>query len=115
MATSDYEKKLIEMQFQMKENQLYMEDAFKDLDSWTSEIKEKEKKLLENPDSVKTSSSKQLPPIRTLATKKKKKKKKTTKAESVVQEETKKKEKKLNIYDYRAWDKLDVVIIQNIF
>ena len=110
---SDYEKKLIEMQLQMKENQLYMEDCFKDLDSWTKDIKEKEQKLLENPESVNTS-SKELPPIRTLATTSKKKKKKKKSVKQVGEEtgkETKNetKKKKLHSYDYRAWDKLDVV------
>ena len=47
---------MIELQFQMKENHLYMEDAFKDLESWTQDIKEKEKKILENPEIVKVSS-----------------------------------------------------------
>lgn len=53
---SDYEKKLLEMRLQLQENQAYMQDAFGDLESWTKEIKEKEKKLLENPDSIKKNS-----------------------------------------------------------
>jgi len=44
---SDYEKKLMEMQYHMKENQLYMQDYFDDLDKWTSEMKTKEKEVLE--------------------------------------------------------------------
>lgn len=55
---SDYEKKLIEMRLQMQENQAYMSDAFSDIEKWTQEIKEKEKKLVEDPDSVKNKSSK---------------------------------------------------------
>ena len=52
---SEYEKKMIEMQYQMRENQSYMKDTFLDLENWTNDIKEKEKKILENPDSVKNS------------------------------------------------------------
>lgn len=51
---SDYEKKMIELQYQLKENNMYMEDCFKDLDSWANDMKEKEKKILENPDYIKT-------------------------------------------------------------
>lgn len=50
---SDYERKLVEMQYQLKENNAYMQDCFQDLDSWTKDIKEKEKKVLENPESIK--------------------------------------------------------------
>jgi hypothetical protein len=46
---SSQEKKMLEMQYLLKENNLYMEDTFKDLENWTSEIKEKEKKILEDP------------------------------------------------------------------
>ncbi|CAF0714457.1 unnamed protein product [Brachionus calyciflorus] len=99
---SDYEKKMIELQFQMKENQTYMHDCFEDLESWTKDIKEKEKKILEEPNSIKNS-NKGLPPIRAIATTKKKKKK--TKKDQV---ETSQKQKKLASYDYRAWDKIDV-------
>lgn len=53
---SDYEKKLFEMRLQMQENQAYLQDAFGDLEKWTQEIKEKEKKIIENPNSVKSSS-----------------------------------------------------------
>lgn len=52
---SDYEKKLIEMRYQMQENQLYMQDTFKDLENWTNDIKEKEKKVLEDPSILKNS------------------------------------------------------------
>ena len=51
---SDYERKLIEMQYQMRENQSYMTDAFADLDNWSKEMKVKEKEIIENPDLVKT-------------------------------------------------------------
>jgi hypothetical protein len=43
----DYEKKLMEMQYHLKENQLYMQDYFDDLDKWTNEMKTKEKEVIE--------------------------------------------------------------------
>jgi hypothetical protein len=42
---SEYEKKLINMQYQMKENQAYMTDYFKELETWTDEVKKKEENL----------------------------------------------------------------------
>lgn len=54
---TDYEKKMIEMQMQMRENQSYMQDTFLDLENWTKDIKEKEQKILENPDSIKNSNT----------------------------------------------------------
>ena len=51
--TTDYEKKLIEMRYQMQENQVSMDDCFKDLESWTQDIKVKEKKILEDPNYLK--------------------------------------------------------------
>ncbi|RNA24185.1 RNA polymerase II-associated 3-like [Brachionus plicatilis] len=97
----EYERKLVEMQYQLKENNAYMQDCFQDLESWTKDIREKEKKVLENPELIKNS-NKGLPPIRNLvAPKKKKKKLKKDKSSSQAT-------KKLSSYDYRAWDKLDV-------
>ena len=51
---SDYEKKMIEMRYQMQENKVVMEDCFKDLENWTQDIKVKEKKVLEDPNYLKT-------------------------------------------------------------
>lgn len=100
---NDYERKLIEMQYHMKENQSYMHDCFKDLENWTNDIKQKEKKILEDPDSLKNA-NKGLPPIRALSTTKKKKKKVTKESTTKTNSKT----KKLVGHDYRAWDKLDV-------
>jgi hypothetical protein len=50
---SEYERKLIDMQLGMRENQMEMKDTFAELDNWSKEIKVKEKKLLEDPDSFK--------------------------------------------------------------
>ena len=52
---TEYEKKLIEMQYQMKVNNDLMKDCFSDLDSWTKEMNEKEKAILNNPDIIKNS------------------------------------------------------------
>jgi len=41
------------MQLGMRENQMEMKDTFAELDNWSKEIKVKEKKLLEDPDSFK--------------------------------------------------------------
>jgi hypothetical protein len=123
---SDHEKKMLEMQYLLKENTMYMEDTFKDLENWTSEIKEKEKKVLQDPNYLKNQNKvcslhdfffiiflvecylnlKGLPPIRALAETKKKRK---VKKEKKAGEEVKPKPKKLNSYDYRSWDKIDVV------
>jgi hypothetical protein len=53
-------------------------------------------------------STKGLPPIRTLAEPSKKKKK--IKKLKSNEKESKEKPSKINAYDYRKWDKLDVVI-----
>ncbi len=52
---SEYERKLIDMQLGMRENQMEMKDTFAELENWSKEIKVKEKKLLEDPDSFKES------------------------------------------------------------
>ena len=52
---SEYEKNLIKMQYQMRENQAYMTDAFADLENWSKEMKVKEKEIIENPNLVKVS------------------------------------------------------------
>jgi hypothetical protein len=51
---SDYEKKMIGMQFQLKENQQYLTDAFKDLENWSSDMKVKEEKLINEPVNTET-------------------------------------------------------------
>ena len=102
---SDYEKKMIEMQFQLRENQQYLSDAFKDLESWSGDMKVKEEKLIRNKDTNINEQDKNLPPIRSLATVKKKKKVK----KSEKNETKDKKTSKIKAYDYRNWDKFDVV------
>lgn len=93
----------------MRENQSYMTDAFADLENWSEEMKVKEKEIIQNPESAKIS-NKGLPPIRSLNTTKKKKKK--VKESDKQGKDTKKAEKsntkKINSYDYKSWDKLDV-------
>lgn len=106
---SEYELKMLNLQMGMRQNQAQMQDTFKDLDSWTQDIKVKEKKLLEDPDSIKNA-NKGLPPIRSLAaTKKKKKVKKATDEENPSKKKLNEKTKNALPRDARAWDKLDVV------
>lgn len=52
---TDYEKKLLEMQYLLKENNTYMQDTFADLENWSKDMKEKETKLKDNPDIAKIS------------------------------------------------------------
>ena len=52
---TDYEKKLLEMQYLLKENNTYMQDTFVDLENWSKDMKEKETKLKDNPDIAKIS------------------------------------------------------------
>ena len=101
--SSEYERKLIDMQFQMRENNAYLDDYMKDLNSWTDDIKKTEETLKTTSNS--TSTTKDLPPIRNFIAppkpKKKSKKKDlpppTTTASSSI-----------HAYDYRSWDKYDV-------
>lgn len=107
---TEYEQKLVDMQLNLRQNNEIMADTFKDLDNWSKEIKVKEKKLLEDPESVKNA-NKGLPPIRSLATTKKKKKiKKPTGDENNNKDIEQKKtiKKSTAPRDARAWDKLDV-------
>ncbi|RNA44300.1 tyrosine- kinase transmembrane receptor ROR1-like isoform X1 [Brachionus plicatilis] len=79
-AMNDLQETLAELQdmeeqvLESHENNAYMQDCFQDLESWTKDIREKEKKVLENPELIKNS-NKGLPPIRNLVAPKKKKKK----------------------------------------
>jgi len=96
---SEYERKLIDMQFQMRENNAHLDDYMKDLNSWTDDIKKKEQNLKNS-----STTTKDLPPVRNFiepSKPKKKSKKKTTTT-------TAKKSASIRSYDYRAWDKFDV-------
>jgi tetratricopeptide (TPR) repeat protein len=99
--SSEYERKLIDMQYQMRENNSYLNDYMTDLNSWTDEIKKKEETLKTATNST-SSSIKDLPPIRNFIEppkpkKKSKKKNPSTKTSSSIPS-----------YDYRSWDKYDV-------
>ncbi|CAF0784426.1 unnamed protein product [Rotaria sordida] len=96
--SSEYERKLIDMQYQMRENNAYLNDYMKDLNVWTDEIKKKEETLK----NTTSSTTKDLPPIRNFIEppkpkKKSKKKNLSTKTSSSI-----------HSYDYRSWDKYDV-------
>ena len=93
--------KLLELQQQMKQNQLDLGDFVNDLDSWTDEIKKKEQTLKEQKPDGKTD----LPPVRNSLDKKRKTKKKKVKA---TESDTKPKTQKIRSYDYRSWDQFNV-------
>jgi tetratricopeptide (TPR) repeat protein len=97
--SSEYERKLIDMQYQMRENNSYLNDYMKDLDAWTNEIKTKEETLKKKPDSTTT---KDLPPIRNFIEPPKPKKKSKKKNPSTNTSSS------ISSYDYRSWDKFDV-------
>ena len=61
--SSEYERKLIDMQYQMRENNTYLNDYMKDLNTWTDEIKTKEENLKKSTNST-SSTTKDLPPVR---------------------------------------------------
>lgn len=98
--SSEYERKLIDMQYQMRENNAYFNDYLTDLNAWTDEMKQKERKLKDSSNS--TTTTKDLPPVRNFIEpakpkKRSKKKSATTKTSSSIKS-----------YDYRSWDKFDV-------
>jgi tetratricopeptide (TPR) repeat protein len=97
--SSEYERKLIDMQYQMRENNSYLNDYMKDLDAWTNEIKTKQETLKKKPDSTTT---KDLPPIRNFIEPPKPKKKSKKKNPSTNTSSS------ISSYDYRSWDKFDV-------
>jgi len=102
--SSEYERKLIDMQYQMRENNSYLNDYMKDLDAWTNEIKTKEETLKKKADSTSSSSTttKDLPPIRNFIEPPKPKKKSKKKNPSTNPSSS------ISSYDYRSWDKFDV-------
>jgi len=99
--SSEYERKLIDMQYQMRENNSYLNDYMKDLNAWTDEIKTKEETLKKNANST-SSTTKDLPPIRNFI--EPPKPKKTSKKKNP----SKPTSSSISSYDYRSWDKFDV-------
>ena len=106
---SEYEKKMLDLQLNLRQNNEIMADTFNDLEGWTKDIKAKEKRLLEDPESVRNA-NRGLPPIRSLTTTKKKKRvKKAAGDENNNSKEAKSVGKRSAVpRDARAWDKLDV-------
>ena len=93
--------KFAELQLHMKNNQAELSDYLKDLDDWTNDIKEKERRLFNSSaDNGSTAA-----PLRNSSSK--------TKAKGDGTRGNKKgnesDKKKLSSYDYRAWDRFDVV------
>lgn len=104
MSSGEYQRKLLDMQFQMRENNAYLDDYLKDLNSWTDDIKKKEENLKQTDSSVPVSGD--LPPVRNFVEppkpKRKSKKKATTEPVAATTAP------KIRAYDYRSWDKFDV-------
>ncbi|XP_073507955.1 RNA polymerase II-associated protein 3 [Phyllobates terribilis] len=94
--------KALELQLQMKQNAEELQDFMRELESWETDIKQKDAKL-SNQTVV---GEETLPPIRNKDYRKKKKNR------SKVSTETKKNENNQNpkgkLHDYEYWDKLDV-------
>ncbi|XP_069620590.1 RNA polymerase II-associated protein 3 [Ranitomeya imitator] len=94
--------KALELQLQMKQNAEELQDFMRELETWETDIKQKDAKL-SNQTVV---GEETLPPIRNKDYRKKKKNR------SKVSTETKKNEKNQNpkgkLHDYDYWDKLDV-------
>lgn len=70
MPISKHEEKMLNLQMQMRENNLELQDYLRDLDNWEGEMKKKEEKLKE-PDNTDGSSAK-LPAVRNSSKKKEK-------------------------------------------
>ncbi|CAF0791727.1 unnamed protein product [Didymodactylos carnosus] len=106
--SSDYERKLIQMQQDIRESNSYLQDYMTDLNSWTNDIKIKEDSLKNKRTSNEEDNS-NLPPIRNFiepSKKKKKKKKSLPPITTTTQPPTT--NEKIRAYDYRSWDKFDV-------
>lgn len=99
--SSEYERKLIDMQHQMRENNAYLNDYMHDLNAWTDDIKKKEETLKSKPNSSLTA-EKELPPVRNFIPPPRPKKKSKKKSPSSKKPAT------IRAYDYRSWDKFDV-------
>lgn len=101
MAVSDHEKKMVQLQHDMRNSQKDLAEFLSDMTSWEDEIKQKEKQLL----TQKQDTDQSLPPVRNSLHQKKKKKKQKEKGEV---NGTAGKPKRISGYDYRSWDKFDV-------
>jgi tetratricopeptide (TPR) repeat protein len=100
--SSEYERKLIDMQYQMRENNSYLNDYMKDLNVWTDEIKKKEQNLKTTTTNSNLTPSKDLPPVRNFIEPPKPKRK------SKKKNLPSKPSSSIHAYDYRSWDKFDV-------
>lgn len=97
MAISEHEIKMMNLQQQVRQNQVELQDFVKEMNSWEEEVKKKESDVLKQ----KPKQSQDLPPVRNCMFKKKKKKVKKPKEESD-------KPTRISGYDYRKWDKFNV-------
>ncbi|CAL1541777.1 unnamed protein product [Lymnaea stagnalis] len=98
MPISEHEKKMLDLQTQVRQNQSELQDYLSELNHWENDIKKKEEQLK----AVKSDKIQELPPVRNTIHKKKLKKKKKDKPAD------QNKPKKISGSDFRAWDKFDV-------
>ncbi|CAG5136265.1 unnamed protein product [Candidula unifasciata] len=99
MPISKHEEKMVDLRVQMQQNQVELRDYLADLDSWESDIKEKEEQLRTG----KTAQIEELPPVRNTIQKKKMKKKKKE-----LKDAESNKPRRISGFDFKAWDKFDV-------
>ncbi|CAF0741216.1 unnamed protein product [Adineta steineri] len=97
--TTEYERKLIDMRSQMQENNAYLDDYMKDLNSWTDDMKKKEETVKKSTNSNSTPAD--LPPIRNFVEPPRPKKKSQNKTKP-------KTSSSIRSFDYNAWSKFDV-------
>lgn len=93
------EDKMLNLTYQMKQNNEDLKSFLEDLDSWEAEMKQIDSKLKDK----KQIEEQKLPPVRNSLEKKKLKKKVKKK-----KDDSQSKPKRISSYDYRSWDKFDV-------
>ncbi|KAL4227099.1 RNA polymerase II-associated protein 3 [Mactra antiquata] len=98
---SPHEDKMLNLQYQMKQNNADLQNFLKDLDNWEEEVKQIDQDLKSK--KTKNTEESALPPVRNSLDKKKFKKKVKKKEGSDGS-----KPKRISSYDYRSWDKFDV-------
>ncbi|CAL8242394.1 unnamed protein product [Merluccius merluccius] len=95
--------KAIELQLQMRQNADDLHNFMREMDSWETDMKKKDQELRSGEEVQRT-----LPPVRNKDFKKKRRKAKPPAAEGRMNADEPKDARRIQSYDYRAWDKFDV-------
>ncbi|KAK0144441.1 RNA polymerase II-associated protein 3 [Merluccius polli] len=95
--------KAIELQLQMRQNADDLHTFMREMDSWETDMKKKDQELRSGEEVQRT-----LPPVRNKDFKKKRRKAKPSAAEGRLNADEPKDARRIQSYDYRAWDKFDV-------